>query len=138
VPAREQIYPDKPHELTVFAQLRTMPRDMSDVYSDERRVATFVRPKGAPAFHLDASRSDIPQSHFDDLFRVTEDPVDPTVFLTFARSNLLRLARSGTTEQRDWLRAYLAQAPASPIKSQLLAVLPPSNQQRPAKPGMVK
>ncbi len=96
------------------------------VFADERRIARFVRPAGAPAFRLDPKQSDISQRDLDGLFHATEDPPDHTLFLNFTRASLLQIARGPAPVKRRWLRAYLAQSPPSPIKSQLLRALLPS------------
>jgi len=116
-----------PHELVFLARLRAMPRDMSYDYLDERRVATFLRPKGASTFQLDPARSDITQRHLDNLFAVHDGTdFDAPLFLNFTRASLLQITRGSDPVKRRWLRAYLAQAPPSPIKSQLLRALGPS------------
>ena len=114
-------------ELIAYIRLLVTTHDTNPpIFADERRVAVFIRPKDAPTFHLDPIRSDISQRHLDELFHSTEDPPDPTLFLNFTRASLLQITRGSDPVKRRWLRAYLAQAPPSPIKSQLLRALGPS------------
>ena len=88
----------RPEQIDVYARL-VLPDNDDDAphLADERRLATYVRPPGAPAFTLDPKRSDLTQRDLDDLFRVHDGTTpDPTLLLTFARPSLLRLARTGT------------------------------------------
>ena len=114
-------------ELIAYIRLVVTTHDTDPpIFADERRIATFVRPANAPAFLLDPKQSDITRPYLDELFHSSEDPIDPTLFLSFTRASLLQIARGPDPVKRRWLRAYLAQAPPSPIKSQLLRALGPS------------
>jgi len=124
----------RPEQIDVYARL-VLPDNDGDAphLADERRLATYIRPPGAPAFTLDPKPSDLTQRDPDDLFRVHDGTTpDPTPLLTFAGPSLLRLARTGTAPHRRWLSDFLAQAPASPVKSELLRALRPSPPSKPA------
>lgn len=89
---------------------------------DERRLVRFVRAKGAAQFKMDEKNSELTDAEIDKFYFYDTD-FTPAEFMTFARTSLLRLARSGNQPQKSWLRNYLARAPASPIKSELLRAL---------------
>ena len=89
---------------------------------DERRLVRFVRAKGAAEFEMDEKNSELTDAEIDKFYFYDTD-FTPAEFITFARASLLRLARSGNQPQKSWLRNYLARAPASPIKSELLRTL---------------
>ena len=95
---------------------------------EEHRHVVFTRSLHEDGFRFDAARSDLTQAELGTFFQtadVNRGSVDPSPdkLLGFARTSLLRMARSGNQPQKAWLRSYLAAAPASPIKSELLRTL---------------
>ena len=110
--------------LTFLYYIRFSDRDSDVDLFDERRLVRFIRPVGFGdgVYKFDADHSEITQSEIDTFFAVDSNP-SPARILTFARTSLLRLARSGNASQKFWLSNYLSTAPASAIKSELLASL---------------
>lgn len=91
---------------------------------DERRLVKFTRQSPGEPYRLDETASELTQSQIDTFFEFDND-IPPAQVIAFARNALLQMARSNDPAKKSWLRHYLARAPFSPIKTQLLRALEP-------------